>query len=156
MRTSRKRTIAIIVPVTVLALAGIATAAGLTTTSTSLGGGSTLVTNNCAIAVSYATLSGTTGNTDVQYQAPTSTTLGGYYLKNVTLTPTGSDCGGASFRVTVATKLGAPLSEAFGSFGANGATLVAVKVVVNAYAFDVGAVYATVTNNTAGTPVTAP
>ena len=149
MRTSRKRTIAIIVPVTVLALAGIATAAGLTTTSATLGGGSTTVTNNCAIAVSYST----TGTPDISFQAPvaavtgTPATPGGYYLKFVTLTPTGSDCGGAAYRVTVAKQSGAALSEVFGSFGANGATLVAVKVAVNAYAFDVGAVYATVTNN---------
>ena len=156
MRTSRKRTIAIIVPVTVLALAGIATAAGLTTTSATLGGGSTTVTNNCAIAVSYST----TGTPDISFQAPvlavpgTPGTPGGYYLKFVTLTPTGADCINASYRVTVAKASGASLSEVVGNFGS--APSVA-RVAVNAFAFDVGAVYATVTTGTASTTgVTAP
>ena len=157
MRTSRKRTIAIIVPVTVLALAGIATAAGLTTTSATLGGGSTLVTNTCAIKVTYATgLSA-----DVTYQAPgpvvapatVPSTPGGYYLKFVTLAPSGGDCTNAFYRVTVAKgTTGASLSEAVGNFGS---TPSVTKVAVNAFAFDVGAVYATVTNGN-GTQVTAP
>ena len=147
MRTSRKRTIAIIVPVTVLALAGIATAAGLTTTSASLGGGSTTVTNNCAIRVSYAA---TPGSPDVTYQPPapaTSTTSlspGGYYLTKVTLTPQGTDCANAMFRVTVADINGASLSQATGSFvSATGA--VTVTLTPNAFAQNVSAVYAAVT-----------
>ena len=154
MRTSRKRTIAIIVPVAVLALAGIATAAGLTTTSASLGGGSTTVTNNCAIRVSYAA---TPGSPDVTYQPPapaTSTTSlspGGYYLTKVTLTPSGTDCNSASFKVTVAKATGAFLSEAVGNFAS---TAVAVPVTVNAFAQDVGAVYATVTTTTPSTLAT--
>ena len=155
MRTSRKRTIAIIVPVTVLALAGIATAAGLTTTSATLGGGSTLVTNTCAIKVTYATgLSA-----DVTYQAPgpvvapatVPSTPGGYYLTKVTLTPSGTDCNSASFKVTVAKATGAFLSEAVGNFAS---TAVAVPVTVNAFAQDVGAVYATVTTTTPSTLAT--
>ena len=160
MRTSRKRTIAIIVPVTVLALAGIATAANLATTSATLGGGSTLVTNNCAIKVTYDM---SVGSTDVTFQAPVpsppaaTATLGGYYLKQVTLTPSGPDCASASFRVTVAKSSGAPLSEAVGSFASSTPGPVGpVKVAVNAFAFDVGAVYATVTTGTASTAGVAP
>ena len=159
MRTSRKRTIAIIVPVTVLALAGIATAAGLTTTSATLGGGSTTVTNNCAIRVSYTTA----GSADVTYVPPgpvptggtTPSTPGGYYLTKVTLNPSGLDCNSASFKVTVAKANGAILSEAVGNFAS---TAIAVPVTItNAFAQDVGAVYATVTTTTPSTsPTTAP
>ena len=156
MRTSRKRTIAIIVPVTVLALAGIATAAGLTTTSATLGGGSTLVTNNCAIKVTYDM---SVGSTDVAFQAPVAAvtgppavagTLGGYYLTKVTVTPLGqADCANASFRVTVAKASGAPLGEGVGVFTT---TTAAVKVNVSAFAQDVGAAYATVTTGSAAAP----
>jgi len=146
MRTSRKRTIAIIVPVTVLALAGIATAAGLTTSSTSLGGGSTLVTNNCSIKVSYDLVN------DVAFQGPVvgpPATVGGYYLSKVTVTPGGqSDCVGAAFRVTLAKTSGLTLTEAVSAFTTATAP---IKVPVSAFAQDVGAAYATVSNNTAST-----
>ena len=148
MRTSRKRTIAIIVPVTVLALAGIATAAGLTTTSATLGGGSTTVTNNCAIRASYAA---TPGSPDVTYQAPqppvapaTVGTPGGYYLTKVTLTPSGTDCASAMFRVTVADINGASLSQASSSF-TTATAAVTVTLTVPAFAQNVSAVYAAVT-----------
>ena len=141
MRKSRKRTIAIVVPVTVLALAGIATAAGLTTTSATLGGGSTVVTNNCAIKVTYDMTN------DVVFKAPVvGTSPGGYYLTNVQLTPTGTDCNGAQFRVTVAKSTGASIGEGTGSFAS---PAVLVKVPVSAFAQDVAAAYATVTTGTA-------
>jgi|GEM_PF-3777336 len=152
MRTSRKRTIAIIVPVTVLALAGIATAAGLTTTSATLGGGSTVVTNNCSIKVSYDLTN------DVTFQAPVTAAvgppavaaaLGGYYLSKVTVTPGGqADCLNAAFRVTVAKASGVALGEGVGTFTA---LTTPVKIVVSAFAQDVGAAYATVTTGAAST-----
>ena len=144
MRTSRKRTIAIIVPVTVLALAGIATAAGLTTTSATLGGGSTTVTNNCAIRVSYATAP---PSPDVTYQPPNAAaaTVGGYYLTKVTLTPSGTDCALAMFRVTVADINGVALSQMSGTFTTATAAFT-VTLTAPVFAQNVSAVYAAVTS----------
>ncbi|MBC7678262.1 MAG: hypothetical protein H7233_04650 [Pseudorhodobacter sp.] len=156
MRTSRKRTIAIIVPVTVLALAGIATAAGLTTTSTTLGGGSTTVTNGCSLSVSYDLVNG------VVYQAyvpagtapVTPAVPGGYYLSRVVLTPNvNPDCNSAQFRITVAKADGTSITEATGALSATGTAPAFTPLLVKPLAKDVGAVYATITSPTLSTGV---
>ncbi len=154
MRTSRKRTIAIIVPVTVLALAGIATAAVLTTTSATLGGGSTAVSNSCTLKVSYDL------TTDVLYQAPVilaPTSVGGYYLSNVSVTPGGQpDCKLAKFKVTIAKGDGTSIGEGTGTVDATGALVSDVPLTKKALAQDVGAAYATITNITVNSTGTAP
>ena len=147
MRTSRKRTIAIIVPVTVLALAGIATAAGLGISSTTLGGGSTTVTNGCALAVSYDLVNGVVYQ---PYVAPTGTNPavpGGYYLTSVVLAPnTSPDCASAKFRITVAKADGTSITETSGSLSSTGTALPSTPLLVKALAKDVERVYATITS----------
>ena len=161
MRTSRKRTIAIIVPVTVLALAGIAAAAGLTTTSATLGGGQTAVSNACTLAVSYDMTN------DIAYQAfvppvtgtsPVAAIPGGYYLSRVLLTSNAvADCKSAKFRVTVAKADGTPIGEGTGTLdGTTGQAAGPVSLAVKPLAKDVGAVYATITNNTVTSSGVAP
>ena len=160
MRKSRKRTIAIVVPVTVLALAGIATAAGLTTTSATLGGGGTTVTNNCALNVAYDL---SAASTDIKY-VPFSTTpsvTGGYYLTKVMVTatnPTNADCKNASFRVTVTDTNGASLGEGVGSLDNAGVPLVAKTPLsgTGALARDVVRAYATISTATQSTAGVAP
>ena len=160
MRTSRKRTIAIIVPVTVLALAGIATAAALTTTSATLGGGGTTVTNNCALNVSYdlGVLS-----TDIKYVAASTgpTVKGGYYLTKVVVAPVApisADCKNAAFRVTVTDSNGLSLGEGVGALDLNGVPTVAKTPLSGSGAFaqDVARAYATVSTATQTTAVVAP
>ena len=163
MRTSRKRTIAIIVPVTVLALAGIAAAAGLTTTSATLGGGGTTVTNSCALNVSYDL---SAGSTDIKYVAavlaPASPVVrGGYYLTKVVVapvTPVSADCKNAAFRVTVTDGNGLSLGEGAGSLDASGVPTVAKTSLsgTGAFAQDVVRAYATVSTATQSSAGLAP
>ena len=162
MRTSRKRTIAIIVPVTVLALAGIATAAGLTTTSATLGGGGTTVTNSCALNVSYDLSANSSDLKYVAASAPLATPVvkGGYYLTKVVVASLGTpnvDCKNAAFRVTVTDSNGVSLGEGTGSLDATGAPVVAKTTLTSsAFAGDVSRAYATVSTATQTTAGLAP
>lgn len=108
MHKFSKRTLAVVVPVAALSVVGIAYAASLTVTSTTLGGGTSTVANACAIDVSY-------DEEDLTY----SNAANGYVLAKVNVRPSaasGTNCDGDSWRVTVTDALGDALGEAKGEF----------------------------------------
>jgi len=126
MRITKKQVV-VVSPLALLGIAGIAYANSLGVTSDILGGGTDEVENNCSIAASYkvadaanvawtpfkaavaADDKGTAATDDDVAAVPAKPA--GYYLKSVTVTPTGTHCTDATFRLTVAGTGDAQLSE---------------------------------------------
>jgi hypothetical protein len=127
MRITKKQAV-VVSPLALLGVAGIAYAATLGVSSDMLGGGNDAVESNCKIQAKYVTGVGTaadnSADNDVRWHAPvpavtTAPTAAakpaGYYLEKVTLTPTGSDCTDATFRLTVTDSTQNQISEATGT-----------------------------------------
>lgn len=136
MRKFTKRSAAVVVPVAVLSVAGVAYAANLGVVSDLLGGGQSSVDNTCNIAASYQVAGGSPA--DVQFIAVGGITpakdatatapavaavpaVAGYYLTHVTVTPRGSSCANSIFRLSVLDNSGAQISEYSGAINSTGA-----------------------------------
>lgn len=109
----RKRYIAATALAVALGSGAYAFAASLTVTTNTLGSGAASVTNNCSLSTSYSTT----------YQANGGSPR--YVLSTVTVTPSGSNCNSAFYKVDVADSSGNSLEEWTGQFAS---TAVAVNL----------------------------